>query len=622
MSSAPDESRPVLVFDGDCGFCRRGVAWLQHRVGDAVRCTPWQSVELASLHPDLRAEDCARAVQLVEPDGRLTRGAEAGLRALSFAQGYRLVPLLYRLPGVGPLAEAVYRAVANRRGVFSRMLGLVSGPDPGPATYLVARRLFFVLLGVALAWTIGGFWLDAHPLMGEQGLVPTAYALRWDEQPQPAGVLAMPSVLWLARSDLALHLWLALGVLGAVLVIARRRVRTGLALAALVWIGFVSTLLPPSGGEVANPFVGFPADGLLIETAVLALLLAPGRVGWNAPVRGGGLFLLRLLCVRAVFFEVLGRVGAGGVWSSADAFAQHLWMMPVPTALGVLLADGPFVLREAMRVTMLAIGLGGVFLLLGPRRLRVIASAGVMLLATWIGLTEARGAWSLLVVALAILALDDACFARAWRREAAPTTSESRIPMPFFVLRTLAVVGLLVPTAVVVRDDLRGGVFSGAHARIAAWFVCNGYRSDGLASDLHPVAVLEGSADGEVWERIDPLVAPGDLTRRPPWFVLSLPRMDLRLELAARTIAGGGLPPDWLLSAVAALLERRGSTRALFAPGAFMESPPRLVRLRVRPYRPADASDRAAGMWWYHAPDLVPPRPFTLQNGQLVELGG
>ena len=58
-------TKPVLVFDGDCGFCRFWIARWQCRTGDRLEYQPYQSDEIARRFPDLSRERCSRAVQLV-----------------------------------------------------------------------------------------------------------------------------------------------------------------------------------------------------------------------------------------------------------------------------------------------------------------------------------------------------------------------------------------------------------------------------------------------------------------------------------------------------------------------------------------------------------------------------
>ncbi|MBG6189592.1 putative DCC family thiol-disulfide oxidoreductase YuxK [Arthrobacter sp. CAN_A212] len=39
----------IFLFDGDCGFCAKAVAWLKERADPAVRFSSWQQFDLASV---------------------------------------------------------------------------------------------------------------------------------------------------------------------------------------------------------------------------------------------------------------------------------------------------------------------------------------------------------------------------------------------------------------------------------------------------------------------------------------------------------------------------------------------------------------------------------------------
>lgn len=122
-SCGPDDPpRPVLVFDGDCGFCRRSVALARRITGDRVEFLAQQVPACGQRFPQLDPRALAESVHWVGPTGEVTHGAEAVALTLAMNPrwrwplwGYRRVPL------VAPLAEAAYRFVARHRLFFSRV---------------------------------------------------------------------------------------------------------------------------------------------------------------------------------------------------------------------------------------------------------------------------------------------------------------------------------------------------------------------------------------------------------------------------------------------------------------------------------------------------------------------
>jgi pimeloyl-ACP methyl ester carboxylesterase/predicted DCC family thiol-disulfide oxidoreductase YuxK len=111
--AAPE--KPLMLFDGECAFCVRQVVRMRKKVGDAVSFAPYQ--DRARRIPGIELHDLARAVHLVEPDGTVTRGAQAIYRALSYAPSGGSWFWAYRnLPGFAAASEWGYRWIARHRG--------------------------------------------------------------------------------------------------------------------------------------------------------------------------------------------------------------------------------------------------------------------------------------------------------------------------------------------------------------------------------------------------------------------------------------------------------------------------------------------------------------------------
>ena len=116
-----DERRHWIVWDGDCGFCRRIVEWaLAHDRGGLFEATPYQTLPSPPMTPAL-AGACARAVHVRTIDGEWLRGGRACLFVLERIGFPRLARIARRPPLVW-LVEAGYRVVASNRPFFSRLL--------------------------------------------------------------------------------------------------------------------------------------------------------------------------------------------------------------------------------------------------------------------------------------------------------------------------------------------------------------------------------------------------------------------------------------------------------------------------------------------------------------------
>jgi predicted DCC family thiol-disulfide oxidoreductase YuxK len=117
-----DERRNWIVWDGECGFCRRAVEWvLAHDRDGRFEAIPYQSLPSPPLSPVLHAA-CRDAVHVRTTDGAWLRGGRASLFILERIGWPRLARLAQRPPLVW-LVEAGYRLVAANRPFFSRLFG-------------------------------------------------------------------------------------------------------------------------------------------------------------------------------------------------------------------------------------------------------------------------------------------------------------------------------------------------------------------------------------------------------------------------------------------------------------------------------------------------------------------
>jgi predicted DCC family thiol-disulfide oxidoreductase YuxK len=105
---------PILVFDGDCGFCTAATEWLAPRLERRTRFLPWQQAELERL--GLSAEAAKARVWWVESSGERYGGHEAIAQALrACGGGWRGVGRLLTAPGLSWLAARGYEGVSALR---------------------------------------------------------------------------------------------------------------------------------------------------------------------------------------------------------------------------------------------------------------------------------------------------------------------------------------------------------------------------------------------------------------------------------------------------------------------------------------------------------------------------
>ena len=125
---------PLVIFDGDCGFCTSSAHWLARRLnrrpGPNVALAPWQFTDLAAL--GTTAERAQREALWVGTDGEIRGGAAVFAEWLTFRGGaYAVAGRLMNLHLVRSLAAAVYRVIAKNRHRMPGGSPACALPPPG-----------------------------------------------------------------------------------------------------------------------------------------------------------------------------------------------------------------------------------------------------------------------------------------------------------------------------------------------------------------------------------------------------------------------------------------------------------------------------------------------------------
>lgn len=126
---------PLVIFDGDCGFCTSSAGWVSgrlHRSGrqDAL-LVPWQRTDLTAL--GTTPSRAQQEVLWVARDGSVCGGAEAFAAWLRFSGApYAALGVVMSWPGVRSLAAVVYRLVARNRQRLPGGTPACALPSVGP----------------------------------------------------------------------------------------------------------------------------------------------------------------------------------------------------------------------------------------------------------------------------------------------------------------------------------------------------------------------------------------------------------------------------------------------------------------------------------------------------------
>src|SRR6266849_6447964 len=137
---------PMLVFDGDCAFCRIWIELWKRLTGGQIAYAPYQ--EVAERFPQIPPENFQRAVQLILPDGEVLSAAHAVVRSLEPVPEYAWMFWAYgHIPGFAGLSGFLFRLIAEHRSFFYRVTVFLWGKHLEPASYEIATRWFLACLG-------------------------------------------------------------------------------------------------------------------------------------------------------------------------------------------------------------------------------------------------------------------------------------------------------------------------------------------------------------------------------------------------------------------------------------------------------------------------------------------
>jgi predicted DCC family thiol-disulfide oxidoreductase YuxK len=113
-------THPLLVFDGECGFCTTCASWAAKGWRIPARAVAWQALGADGLGAmGLTTEQAQEAAWWVDRTGRLYRGHRAiGKALLAGGGGRRLAGALVLTPPFSPVAAGLYRLVVRYRHNF------------------------------------------------------------------------------------------------------------------------------------------------------------------------------------------------------------------------------------------------------------------------------------------------------------------------------------------------------------------------------------------------------------------------------------------------------------------------------------------------------------------------
>src|SRR4029079_4621767 len=110
VSSPPP--KPLLIWDGDCDFCRLWIERWRQMTSGKVDYSTYQ--EVANHFPEIPTDKFNRSLVLIQPNGTVVFAAEAVFRSLAHRRSRRWLAWSYEhLPGFAVVSEVGYGLIAG-----------------------------------------------------------------------------------------------------------------------------------------------------------------------------------------------------------------------------------------------------------------------------------------------------------------------------------------------------------------------------------------------------------------------------------------------------------------------------------------------------------------------------
>ena len=593
-------TRPLLLFDGDCGFCRMWVERFRQRTGEHVEYVAYQ--EAAARFPDIPRENLAHAIHLIEPDGHRSRAAEAAYRTLTYGDCRWLMWCYRIIPGFKACSEAAYRQIARHRSFFSRLTRFFWGGSPDLPTYTVSHRL--VLKGLAVIYLLAFASLGTQilGLIGSQGILPARQLLMHASGYGAKAYWLLPTLTWFNSGNTMLEVLCWGGV--ALATLALFDLLPTLVF-ALLWMFYLSLV------NVGGDFLSFQWDALLLETGLIAILMTRSSKT--------GLFLLRWLLFRLMVQSACVKWASGDpLWHHLRALDVHFETQPLPNVGGWLAHQLPQAVHTVMCGAVFVIEGIVPFFMVAPRRLRLTAFGLLVGLQGIISLTGNYGFFNLLTIVLCSTLVDDATWktyissARQFVSRApavlngaigpglqpagATTMTASKVVIHgvaifLFVVSLVlwgAEAGLPIPRPLIALVQLEYPLRS-----------VNNYGLFAVMTPERNEIEIEGSTDGKEWKSYGFKYKPQALDRHPLQVAPFQPRLDWQMWFAA---LGDYRQNPWFVQLCAHLLMGSPDVLRLLKTNPFPGTPPRYIRASLYTYRfTTFAEHRKTGTWWTRA---------------------
>jgi hypothetical protein len=455
--------------------------------------------------------------------------------------------------------------------------------------YSLISALFLRLLALIYLAAFISTGLQIIGIAGEQGILPVAEKIEslrvahgW------SGFWKFPTLFWIDASDDALFAVALAGCVFSVALFLNVLPRLSVALLFVLYLSLF---------HAGQLFMNFQWDYLLLESGFLAIFLAAGAPRW-------AVWMFRWLLFRVRFLSGVSKlISQDPSWANLTALTYFFEVQPLPHWGGWYAHQLPEGLLRVATASALFIEIIVPFMILMPRKIRLIGAWLTILMQVIILLTSNHNYANFLVLALCLFLFEDRDIRRVLpgNMERWLSGSLNVAARNLFAKSVAAVVAGVIVTVSLIQ---MWGMFSGWRGPQVMQTVLQSLHPFHIVNRYHVFAtmkteriefIVEGSVDGVNWQAYEFKYKPGDMYRRPQVVVPHHPRLDWLMWFVPTHPAF--LP--WFEKFLLRLAENSPAVVDLLAHNPFPEQGPRQLRVSVYRYRFSDPDTRAAtGQWW------------------------
>lgn len=593
-------AKSILIFDGDCGFCRRWVRYAQALTGATIDYEPYQKVHF--LYNHIPVSRFREAVHYVSETGQAYYGAEAVFKVLARVPGYKGWLWLYRrFPGFKFLSEWGYKLIARRRPLFNIVTTFLFGKQILPARYFLIRRLFVAGLAVVYGIAFLSLLVQLSGLFGKNGIAPVhEYLNQVSGALGPERYFRVPTLFWLNSATVTLAGAASAGLLLSGLLLSGYVPGLTLLLLWLLYLSFVT---------VGQPFLSYQWDILLLEAGFLSVFLVPFLKPLHKATLGPApliIWLFRLLLFRLMLSSGLVKLMSGDPsWHQLKALNYHYYTQPLPHMVSWLAHQLPLWFHRMSTALVLGMELLLPWLYFFPRRPRQWAFLMTTGLMAIIMLTGNYGFFNILTVVIALFLLDDEAvkavpFLGKWagNNEPLPLVTRSRGKMASGLLASAGTF-LLLTAALTETNRFIARPFQLPQWQLWLPYVqpfalVNTYGLFAVMTTHRYELIIEATEDGNTWKPYEFKWKPGDPTEAPKWALPHQPRLDWQMWFAA--LQPSRLQP-WVMQLMLKLLHKEKEVLVLIKSAPYEN--PVSIRASLYEYRfTTTEKKRKTGQWW------------------------